>query len=288
MGKYVERDLRPGGDEAVRPLHILPWGAHRPNGLQRALIALTRATVLQRGNGRRLMSALICRFGRPLDITFRGCAFRVTCENNLIEYGLLTRPSYNGTEIDFLAEALKDPGAVFVDIGCNIGLYTLPLARIAGPAGRVLAVDANPDMVAHLVFHAAASDLSNVIAVAAAVGSERGQVDLKIRGGDLAIVAVVENEAGEIPMRPLAEIAASAGLRRVDALKIDIEGFEDAALAPYLRSASEAMLPRRIVIEKAGPDRDHPGCAAEFARLGYVLQDRTRNNSLYAREPASG
>ena len=38
---------------------------------------------------------------------------------------------------------------------------------------------------------------------------------------------------------------------------------------------------RRIVIEHPEPDADYPGCAAAFARRGYRLVARTRNNSLY-------
>ena len=68
---------------------------------------------------------------------------------------------------------------------------------------------------------------------------------------------------------------------RIDGLKIDIEGHEDKALAPFLDGGERSMLPRRIVIEHPEPDADYPGCAAAFARHGYELVGRTRNNSLY-------
>ncbi len=260
-----------------------PWGTHKPGLLQGMLIGLTRRTILQRGRLRHRMTNLITGMGRPIDVTFRGCKYRIEGRNNLIEYGLLTRPSYNGQEIDFLAEAVRD-GGVFLDIGCNIGLYSLPLAKAAGPKGRVLSIDANPVMIQHLNYNAQASDLNNVTGINTAVGGTSGRVDLNIRLDDVAIVSVVESDTGSVQMLPLEQIVAEAGLTRVDALKIDIEGHEDQAMVPYLQSVPEALLPKRIVIEQVGKDQDYPGCAAEFARLGYTLRGRSKINSLYARD----
>jgi FkbM family methyltransferase len=276
------RTINDDHDATDQSFFDAPWGTHQPHMLQNLLIGVTRRTFLQRGRLRHRMTNLITSLGRPIDVRFRDCKFRIAGRNNLIEYGLLTRPSYNGIEIDFLSAAVRD-GGVALDIGCNIGLYSLPLAKAAGPRGRVLSIDANPAMIQHLNFNAQASDLKIITGLNVAVGGTRGRVDLKIRRDDVAIVSVVENDAGAVPMLPLSDIVEQAGLSRVDALKIDIEGHEDYALVPYLKSAPEALLPSRIVIEQASRGTDYPGCAAEFARLGYRLQERTKINSLYER-----
>lgn len=273
-----ERDKDGGSAD----LFAQPWGHFRPSPLQRFLIAITQKTVLQRGAFRPRMSALIMSLARPLDIRFRDCCYRIEGRNNLIERGLLIRPSYNAQEIEFLQDAVRD-GGVAVDIGSNIGLYALPLARAAGDDGRVLAIDANPEMTAHLAFHAQASELTNLIMLNMAVGGEEARVDLLIRQGDVAIVSVEQSETGALQMRPLLNILADAGLTRVDALKIDIEGHEDAAMVPFLQQATEDLLPARIVIERESAAGDYPGCVAEFDRLGYRLVGRTRNNSMYER-----
>lgn len=275
------RALSQARDVGSATLFDQPWGAHEPGALQRALIALTQNTVLQRGAARAMMARRILGLGRPLDIRFRSCAYRIEGRNNLIETGLLTRPSYNAQEIEFLSQAVRD-GGVAVDIGCNIGLYALPLAQAAGPGGQVVAIDANADMIARLAFNAQASDLGNVHAVHRAVGGETARVDLHIRQDDVAIVSVAASDDGRVQMQPLLDILAQADVTRIDALKIDIEGHEDAALVPFLQQSSADLRPTRIVIERMGPDGDYPGCVAEFARLGYRLVGRTRNNSLYA------
>ena len=259
--------------------HTADWGTHMPRPLQSMLISAMRNSILQRGKLRHLMTRWISGMGQPLDITFRDLKFRIAGQNNLIETGILARPSYNATEIDFLSEGMG-PGAAAVDIGCNIGLYTLPLARAGG---RVVAIDANAAMIDHLNFHLAANDLHNVSPLNLAVGAGPGRVDLRIHRDDLAIVAVQEAADGAVEMRDLLTIVTEQGLDRIDALKIDIEGHEDAALVPFFETAPEHLWPRRVVIEFLPPD-DYPGAARAMRDRGYRLVGRTRNNSMYARD----
>lgn len=280
----VVRAMSPEESSAPAGLLDAPWGGHRPNWAQRLLIGLARRTFLHHGRMRLHMTGLIMRLGWPLDVEFRGCRYRIEGRNNLMDFGLLLHPTYNGREIAFLTEACG-AGGVFVDIGANIGLYSLPLARAIGGLGKVISIDANPGVLARLIFNAKSSGLEQVVPVHCAVGGHVGQVDLAIRRGDLSIVSVEERAGGAVPMRPLLEILAGLGVERIDALKIDIEGHEDAALVPFFAAADGALLPRRVVVEFADINgADYPGCAEAFRRLGYRLAGRTRNNSLYQRE----
>lgn len=274
------RALTQAERSAADPDADRPWGSFAPNTVQRALIALGRATFLKRGVFRGTWTSLVLALGRGrLDIRFRGAAFRIRGERNLIEYGLLLNPRYNGQDIDFLLED-AGPDAQFVDLGCNIGLYSLPLAA-AAPRGRVLSIDANPMMVSRIGWNAEASDLGNVVITHAAVSDKSGSADLLIRKEDVAIVTIEERAGGEMPVRRLDEIVAEVGLTAIHGLKIDIEGHEDLALVPYLDAASRDMLPGRIVIEHPEAEVDYPGCVTAFERHGYVLVGRSRNNSFY-------
>lgn len=277
----LPRLQQPDGARAERQP---PHGACAPNALQRGLIAFARATPLSRGFFRYRMTRLIFALGlgRPLDIMFRDCAYRLHGDRNLIENGLLLTPDYNAADIDFLLRG-SVAGDVFVDIGSHIGLYALPLAKAAGPEGMVLAVDANPLMAERLAFNAVASNLDNVRIFACGLGDRDGRAALHIRKDDLAIVSIEEDPDGPIPVRTLASVVAEVGATRIAGLKIDVEGYEDKVLVPFLTSAPDGLLPRRIVIETSGDGTDYPGCAAAFAARGYRLNRRTRNNSLYER-----
>lgn len=261
-----------------------PFGAFAPRGLQAAVLGLARVPPFHRGTLRRPVANLVRALGvnGTVDLARDGLSFRLRNGANLIEDGILVHPAYNAAEIAFLMEGMPE-GGVFIDLRANIGLYTLPLARKAGPAGRVLAIDANRDVVEALAFNLDASGLGNVTVACVAVGEAEGRARLHIRNDDLAIVEVEETSDGEIAIRPLAAIVAEAGLTRVDTLKADIEGFEDKALLPYLEGADEALLPGRIVIEHLGRAYWKRDCFPVFERLGYRLVGSTRGNSMFAR-----
>lgn len=230
----IERETRAlRSDELMSEDLTAPFGAHAPNSMQRFLIALARATFLHRGKLRHKMSNLIYALGKPVDISRMDCNFRVGEHANLIEYGLMLHPGYNKPEIDFLSEPLG-PGKVALDIGSNIGLYTLPLTRTGA---RVISIDANKAMTDQLQFNLRASDLPADDVLHAAVGDTDGMASLQIHKDDVAIVNIIEDGGGSIPIRRLDRILEERGITRVDVLKIDVEGHEDKALVPFLDTA---------------------------------------------------
>lgn len=76
----------------------------------------------------------------------------------------LTRESRQREEdCQTLLTALKvAPGSTVCDMGCGNGFYTLPLARLVGEDGRVIAVDIQREMLELLKDRAAAERLSNI------------------------------------------------------------------------------------------------------------------------------
>lgn len=260
-----------------------PFGAYAPKGLPALLRAASHVPPMHRGLLRRRMANLIRRLSPRgiVDVRFRGAAFRLRGgDANLIEDAILVHPRYNAREIDFLLAGTPQ-GGVFVDLGANVGLYTLPLALKAGPVGHVLAVDANPDIATVLDFNARASGLKNVAIACVAVGDHDGRARLEIRKDDLAIVEIVEDPAGDIEVKTLATILTEAGLARIDTLKADIEGYEDRAILPWLEGCAADDRPRRIVIEHLGRAHWRNDCFAAFARHGYREVARTRGNALF-------
>lgn len=256
------------------------FGSFAPNLLQKILIFIGKKTFFKRGFFRAKLTRIIMSLQKgPLDVYFRNCAFRIYGENNLIEYGILLNPNYNKADIDFLLEDSKSYSN-FVDLGCNIGLYSLPLAA-AAPNGTVVAIDANPLMQSRLSFNVVSSALKNIQIVSSAVSDKVGKGSLLIRKNDTAIVSINEDVKGSVKIDKLENIIKEKKLNSIHGLKIDIEGHEDKALVPFLLNTEKNLLPKRIVIEKHTKDTDYPECVIAFKKLNYTLVSRSRNNSFY-------
>ncbi len=266
-------------------LPVEPFGAYRASFLQRLILGLSRIPPLYRGAFRwtwvRLVDAI--RSG-PLDVRSRYGLFRVHPTTNLVESAILLHPNYNREEIEFLMEGLGRDGT-FVDIGANIGLYSVALGRHLSDGGRVVAIEPNPVCCERLRLNLAFNGLDRAVVCDVAVGDFSGRGKLKIHHNDLAIAQTVRDDAsGDFEVRTLVSVLDGAGVGRIGALKIDVEGFEMAALGPFFATAPASRWPARICMEHLGDKAD----ITELLRSkGYRLIRNTRNNSLLVRDPAS-
>ena len=256
------------------------FGVFRPTIVQKILIFVAQKSFFKRGHLRRLTTHLIYSIRKaPLDIYFRQCAYRLHFNRrNHIQFGLLTNPKYNFSDIEFLLKG-SNSTSNFVDIGANIGLYCQPLAHNS-PKGQVIAIDANPLMIKQLNFNAKASNLKNLTVIFSAVSNKTGYGSLKINNDDDAIVALNEENNDGIPIRTLKDILIEHKIGKIYGLKIDIEGHEDMVLAPFLLSAAVEELPAKIVIECAHQDQ-YPACKAAFKKLNYKFIGKSKNNWFY-------
>lgn len=256
------------------------FGFFTPNHIQKILIFIGKNSFLKRGLFRTAYTKMILSLKkRPLDIYFRKCAYRITGENNLIEYGILLDPKYNFSDLEFLLKGAKN-NSNFVDIGSNIGLYSQPLA-FNSPEGLTVSIDANPNMVSKLQFNINATNIQNIKVISTAVSDIQGKGSLKIRKDDVAIVALDEEINDSIKIDTLENIIKSTKINNIFGLKIDIEGHEDKALVPFLLNTPKNLLPKKIVIERPSNGNDYPGCKNAFDKLNYKLVGRSKNNSFY-------
>ena len=278
--KRVWRPLSTTEIENYEQINEDSFGTFAPTLIQSILILIAQKSFFKRGQLRRLIAYLTYSIRKkPLDIYFRKCAFRLHYDRrNHIQDGLLVNPKYNFEDIEFLLEGSTEKSN-FVDIGSNIGLYCQPLA-LNSPKGQVLAIDANPVMIKQLDFNLKSSNLKNLKTIFSAVSNKVGSGSLSIRNDDSAIVAVNEEINDGIPITTLQNILNESKIGKVYGLKIDVEGHEDLALAPFLLSAKRKDLPTKIVIEHSNY-AEYPKCQEAFNKLNYNLVGRSKNNSFY-------
>ena len=78
------------------------------------------------------------------------------------------------------------PGQTVCDMGCGNGFYAVPLARLVGETGKVMAVDIQPEMLDLLKERAAAEKIKNIEPVLGTV------VDPKLKAGSIDVMLLVD------------------------------------------------------------------------------------------------
>jgi SAM-dependent methyltransferase len=88
------------------------------------------------------------------------------------------------------------PGMYILEPGCGMGYFTLPLARMVGPTGRVIAVDVQPKMLSALSRRARKAGLAERIDIRSAAADRLGIADLAGAVDFAALIHMVHETAG--------------------------------------------------------------------------------------------
>jgi FkbM family methyltransferase len=257
-----------------------PFGACAPNAAQRAVIAAAHNSGLKRGAFRPWLSRLIDLLGPgPIDAQYQGASFRLHHLASGTERGALFNPDYNLPELDFLREHTPH-GGTFVDVGANVGTYAVPLAKHVGDGGRVIAIEPHPVSSARLAFNARASSLGNLSLVVAAAGDIDGELMIETDGGNLGASHISASGGIRVPAKKLLTIFRVNDIASIDALKIDVEGYEDRALIPFFRDAPKSLWPKAVAIEHLERKDWQSDCIADMVARGYGIAGKTRSNTL--------
>ena len=97
----------------------------------------------------------------------------------------------------------------------------------------------------------------------------------------------IDGSAGgriQVACKPLAQVLAELSVKRIDALKIDVEGAEDRILLPFFKDEPVSLWPRFIIIEDSRKDW-RADLFAELQARDYKTVSRTRQNVMLALTP---
>ena len=276
-----------------------PFGALAPNPFDRAIMALTGRMPdnwagLKLAMALRRLVTMRMEKAAALDVERWRLRMRLHPRDNGCEKNLLFTPQmYEPPEREELAREIAQVSGrpfVFVDIGANVGLFSLFVAATA-QAARILAIEPEPGNFARLAFNIAANPGLPIAPLALALGETEGTARILLnardRGGTRMAAAATqagETRAGgvEVRCRPLLAVVRDAGLTGIDALKIDVEGFEDVILPPFFRDAPQRLWPRVAIIEDSRASWTSDLMAAMQAR-GYRFVALSRHTNLIMR-----
>ena len=182
--------------------------------------------------------------------------------------------------------AILQPGDLAVDCGANVGLHTMPMSNLVGPSGRVLAIEAIPEMAESLAFHTRGGSYTNIEVVPKAIGSREGRATFSwVKGlpgwsglrqrADLSPGLETSVATIEVPITTLDSLLANSR-HRVRFVKMDLEGGEYHALQG---AASMLKNHRPLVIFENGRE---PDCMAIRAKIGLPYsKEQTSSSSIF-------
>lgn len=182
---------------------------------------------------------------------------------SLIVYG-----EYSWGEIEIFTQLIQ-PGHVVIEAGANIGAHTVPLSRLAGEGGRVLAFEPTRLTFQLLNANIALNQCSNVVAVNAIVGDTSGHAlapdidpEQSNNFGGLSMIGLEHGE--RVPVQTIDGL----DLARCNFIKADVEGME----MDVLKGAVDTLSKHRPLLYVENHNRESSVELIEYIqRQGYKL-----------------
>jgi FkbM family methyltransferase len=260
---------------------LLPAAGARLSRRPRAAETVLR--LLRRLPGRRLRSAAIRHVSTPLVYGMTARlelpvveGSRMLVETTDVTGRMLATSGVWEPHVTAVFRGLLAPGDVCVDVGANVGYFTLLASRLVGPAGRVYAFEPAPLAYAALAANLGRNDAVNVTAERVAVGAEEGTAVLheategsnrgasSLRRVPEASLGARERVDVSVDVRPLAALLRDGDLPRLRLVKIDVEGYEGEVLRGLDPIFERGFRPAVIVEVHAGLAPETVDAVADF------------------------
>jgi FkbM family methyltransferase len=182
--------------------------------------------------------------------------------------------------VESIVSSLKE-GMTFLDVGTNVGYYTLLGARCVGTSGKVVALEPDPEVLAVLRRNIETNMLENVQVVHGAASGTCGRAKLgRARSSSYSTGLYCEDAATwiEVPRYSLDAVVSELEIGAIDLVKLDVEGAE----LEVIEGMSTILRVNRpmVIMELHGhPDgvKAHPAIQ-KLKHAGYNVRHISRNH----------
>lgn len=179
---------------------------------------------------------------------------------------------------------------VFMDIGANVGLYSLyaaAYARLAQCEINIIAIEPASGMCARLDDNLAANNFDAQI-VRTAVSDKPGKGSLSIdpiNRGETHLVSDADDTDEQVVVDTMARIIKAHRIKHINAMKVDIEGHDLKALSAFFKDAAKPLHPRLLIIETgAAGTGDCEALIALCIANDYIIAARTKLNTVFRKQ----
>ena len=175
-----------------------------------------------------------------------------------------------------LMKHLIEPDTVIVDIGANIGYYSLMFSQLAGQDGKVIAIEALPRLAEYVRENSARNGATNIDVRSCAVAREVGE--LTIYEGPQTNIGMTSLLPGDhrtggakVKAMPLHHVLSAAECADCSFIKIDIEGAEVPVLHQFLDQLDRFTRRPTLSVEATpADDGEWTALFDRFVACGYV------------------
>lgn len=257
-------------------------------GLAKLIPPITHAT----GLSNRIIKPLYCvLYSGQVTITIWGNIVITLDPCDCVGGNLCFIPHlYDRWERQVLAQYLR-PNMTFVDLGANIGAYSLWASKFLGSKGEIVAIEADPITFKTLEHNLHQNRVNaSIVAINKGISDQAEELPFSRNqtgnsGGNTFLASNVVSDF--IQCDTLLDVLIAAGVKEVNFIKINIEGFELKVLNKYFKDVEDSpnLKPEFLLIEIfEGPmGQDNNYLLDVFALLetqGYEAIEH-RGNSLF-------
>lgn len=147
--------------------------------------------------------------------------------NQLIDSSIYWHGCFEGDTSKAIQELVK-PGMVVLDIGANIGCHALPMAKIVGTTGKVIAFEPMEWPLERLRRNIALNSFNNIVIENIGVSNISEVKDVLFRSSWTIDNTLIEeaNKSSKVQFVRLDDYVKEVHLERVDFIKLDVDGYE--------------------------------------------------------------
>jgi FkbM family methyltransferase len=183
-------------------------------------------------------------------------------------YVILEQEKWFEKETAFVARWLR-PGMTAIDIGANLGTYSLPMARLVGPEGQVFAYEPATETRRLLAISKAKNGAGNLQIIAAALSNSAREGHLVLAASSELNTLDGSGPGERVQITSLDAEEKSRNWGTVDFIKIDAEGEEERILV----GAGSFFAKRSplVMFEVQAAGKQNQNLASAFVAMGFGI-----------------
>ncbi len=189
-------------------------------------------------------------------------------------------------ELNALKDLNKTSGSTFFDIGANIGYYSISCSNYGFE--KIFSFEPIPRVIQQLKTNIQLNELDDLIQVIPKGLGEKNEIkeineDLTNFGNSSFTNKISKKIAHKIEVINLSNFIKERGIKTLDAIKIDVEGYEDRVLYSFLENLKEDRLPKILIIEFSNSNLWEKDLFKLLKNKNYKIKLKTRGNIIFIR-----